>query len=153
MSRLRIVALAVAALSVMVTGTAQGAEPEGGTVSKSKKAIKWTGTFVLSQPSPLGDCIGGSEDPTCDYFKLKVNMPDGARVKITIPAPSAVTDLDLYVYSPAGALIGSSGNFPGEGEVVEFRHSARFRNKEYEIRVLPYLVVPGTTYTGTASVK
>ena len=59
----------------------------------------------------------------------------------------------LFVHSPTGSEIGSSGNLIGQAEFVEFRHSGRFRNKPYEVRILPYLVVPGTAYKATAKVK
>jgi hypothetical protein len=88
----------------------------------------------------------------CDHFKLKLNMGEGARVRVSLPAPSPVTDLDFFVYDPRGAEVASSGNFPGEDEVAIFTHKARYRNQAYDIAVVPYLVAPGTTYKATAQV-
>lgn len=153
MKPVRVFLLVIALVCTLVSSTAQAATPPGGTLSKKVRIVKWTGMFTLSEPNPLGNCLGGSDDPTCDYFLLKVNLPDGARIRIDLPAPSATTDLDLYVHSPTGSEVGSSGNLPGQNELVEFRHSGRFRNKPYEVRVLPYLVVPGTAYKATAKVK
>ena len=146
----RIVTVALAAICVLVSGTAQAADPASGTLSKSKKSVKWSGTFVLSEP--VNECLG-PDDPICDHFMLKIDLKDGSRVRIVLPAPSPVTDIDFYVYAPNGALVASSGNFPGEAESAEFRHSARFNKKMYEVRVNPYLVPPGTSYTATASVR
>ncbi|HYZ93279.1 MAG TPA: PPC domain-containing protein [Actinomycetota bacterium] len=153
MKSARVFLLAAALICTVTASTAQAATPAQGTLSKKVKVVKWSGTFTLSEPNPAGNCLGGSEDPACDYFYLKVDLPDGARIRIDLPAPSATTDLDLYVHSPTGTEMGVSGNLPGQNEFIEFRHSGRFRNKPYEIRVLPYLVVPGTTYNATAKVK
>lgn len=146
----RILVLALAAICVLLSGTAQAATPASGTLSKSKKSVKWSGTFTLSEP--VNECLGPT-DPICDHFMLKIDLKDGSRVRIVLPAPSPATDIDFYVYAPNGALVASSGNLIGEAESAEFRHSARFNKKVYEVRVSPYLVPPGTTYTATASVK
>lgn len=144
----------VAALAGMVIqGTAQAADPPSGTLSKSKKTVKWTGSFVASQPSPVEGCLGGSSDPICDHFLLTVNMPEGTRIVVSLPPPSATTDLDLFVYAPNGGLVGTSGNLPGEPEVVEFRHSKRYAGKPYEVLIRPWIVVPGTAYSATAKVR
>lgn len=151
MKIVRTTVLIFAALSVLLTSTAQAATPESGTLSKSKRSLTWTGTLNVS--IPLNDCLQGSESPECDYFYLKVDMPDGARVRVVVPSPTPVTDIDMYVYAPNGAQVANSGNFPGETEVAEWRHSAKFRGKPYEVRVQAYLVPPGTSYKATASLK
>jgi hypothetical protein len=155
MKPIRLFLLALALVSVVVAGTAQAANPPSGTLSKSKKSLSWTGEFTLSEPNPylMPGCLAGTEDPICDHFFLKVNMRDGARVTITLPSPSATTDLDLFVFSPTGAEVGSSGNLIGQPESITFRHSGRFRNQPYEVQVVPFIVVPGTTYKATARVR
>ena len=145
--------LVAALVGMIATGTAQAADPPSGTISKSKKSLKWTGSFVASQPWPVEGCAGGSSDPICDHFLLKVNMPEGTRIRIVLPAPSVATDLDLFVYAPTGGLIGTSGNIPGQQELVDFRHSKRYTNKPYEVLIRPFIVVPGTTYSATAKVR
>ena len=140
-------------LFTLVSSTAQAADPPSGTLSKSKRSISWSGSFTLSQPNPASGCLGGNEDPICDRFMLKINLPDGARIRIDLPSPDAVTDLDLFVYAPTGAEVGSSGEIIGEAERVEFRHSGRYRNKVYIVEVRPFIVVPGTAYKGTAKVR
>jgi hypothetical protein len=145
--------LVVALTSIVVTSTAQAADPPSGTLSKSKKSVKWGGTFVAPEPSPVEGCLGGSSDPICDHYLLKVNLPEGTRIRVDLPAPSAATDLDLFVYTSTGGLIGTSGNLPGEAEFIEFRHSKRYTNKPYEVLIRPWIVVPGTAYTATAKVR
>ena len=151
MKIVRPVVLLFTALAVLLSSTALAATPDKGTISKKKKSVSWTGTLTIS--IPVNDCVQGSDSPECDYFYLKVDAPDGARVRVVIPAPSAVSDIDLYVYAANGAQVANSGNIFGETEVAEWRHSARFRNKPYEVRVQAYLVPPGTAYKGTASLR
>jgi hypothetical protein len=153
MSIARALVAALTVLFIAAQPVANAATPSSGTLSKKSKSVKWNGTFTLSEPDSVGGCVGGSTDPICDHYLLKVNLPDGARIRIDLPAPDGVSDLDLYVYSPTGAEVGSSANFLATNEFVEFRHSGRFRNKPYEVRITPWLVVPGTTYTATAKVR
>lgn len=149
----RAAAAGLIAFSVLAQAPAEAATPASGTLSKKAKVLRWSGMFTLSEPDSLTGCLGGSTDPICDHFLLKVALKDGARVRIDLPAPDAVSDLDLYVYSPTGSEVGSSANAFGTNEFVEFRHSGRFRNKVYEVRIMPWLVVPGTTYKATAKVR
>lgn len=149
----RTLLLVVIVASATGIGSARAADPPSGTLSKGSTSVRWTGTFTAPQPSPVSGCLGGSSDPVCDHFLLKIDLPDGARVRIDLPSPDSTTDLDLFVYAPNGGEIGSSGNLPGEAELVEFRHSARYRNKPYEVLVRPWIVVPGTSYSATAEVR
>ena len=153
MKSLRLMLLVTALVGVLFSGTAQAADPPSGTLSKSRKSVSWAGSFVLSQPDSVGGCVGGAEDPICDHFLLKISLGDGTRIRIDLPAPDALSDLDLFVYSPSGSEVGRSANAFGTNEFVEFRHSGRFRNKVYEVRVKPWLVVPGITYKATAKVR
>ena len=133
--------------------TADAATPARGTLSKKVRSVRWKGTFTLSQPNPVtGDCIGGATDPICDHFLLKVDLPDGARIRVSVPMTDEPGDLDMHVYAPDGSLVGS-GTKLQTNEAVEFRHRGRFRGKSYEVRVVPWIVVPGTTYDGTAVVR
>ncbi len=150
---MRVLMLVAALTSTIVAGTAQAADPPSGTLSKTSKSVKWTGTFVAPEPSPVEGCLGGSSDPICDHYLLKVNLPEGTRIRIDLPAPSAATDLDLFVYTSTGGLVGTSGNLPGEAESIEFRHSKRYTNKPYEVLIRPWIVVPGTSYAATAKVR
>ena len=142
--------VAVGAL-LAVNVPAEGATPAGATLSKKKKSVSWTGSFVGSDPSPIDGCLGEDASPICDRFMLKVDLGEGAKIKVNIPGQTA-TDVDLYVYAPGRVLVGSSGNLPGSGETVEFTHRARWRKQPYTVEVKPYAVLPTTSYKGTATV-
>src|SRR5688572_2571154 len=77
---------------------AGAATPPGGTVSAKKKSLSWTGSFVLSDPSPIDGCAGEDSSPICDRFLLKVDLGEGAKVKVVIPGQAA-TDIDLFVWA------------------------------------------------------
>lgn len=148
-----VMVLSAALLLASAPVGAEAATPARGTLNKQVKAVKWTGTFTLSQPNPVtGDCVGGATDPICDHFLLKVDLPDGARIRVVVPMTDEPGDLDMHVYAPNGSVVGSGTKLQSD-EVVEFRHSGRYRNQPYEVRVVPWIVVPGTTYEGTASVR
>jgi hypothetical protein len=152
--------LAVAAvLMVLIVGAfpADAAAPAGGTLSKTKQSLSWTGAsynYAIPWPDPILFCT----DAQCDHFKLKVNMGDGARVKVSIKASSSglevaqvvagPNDYDLYLYDPNGNQIADSADSDGN-ESFTFTHKARFRNKTYDVMVSPWIVLPGATYKGT----
>jgi hypothetical protein len=147
----KLLTLVVAAAVLASALPAHSAEPAGGSLSKKKRKLTWTGSFVLSDPSPIDGCAGEDSSPICDRYMLKVDLGEGATVKVVIPGQNA-TDIDLYVYAPGRVLVGDSGNLPGEGESVEFTHRARWRNRPYTVEVKPYAVVPTTSYKATATV-
>jgi len=161
MQKLGRVAIATAAAAaVFGAAPAHAASPDNGTISKSKRTIKWTGgPYAVSYPTTDVECPGGKTDPVCDHFFLKVDMGDGAVIKVTIAGSTSgleflqsiaagPNDFDLFVYAPDGTKVGESAT-PRGRESVTFVHKRAFRNKPYEVRVVPYLVVPGATYQGT----
>jgi len=161
MRRLRLVGLVVVALGLLAQPAAQAANPASGSISKSKRSVSWSGgPIYLSQPNPVAsDCLGGSEDPTCDYFDLKVTLGEGAKVQVKVTTARPNTDdgvngvqgddYDLFVYAPNGALVAEGAN-PRGNETAEFRHRKQYNGRAYEIRITPWLVAPGSTYKGTA---
>ena len=152
MKRLLTLLSLVALTGVLALNVPAGAAtPAGATLSKKKKTVSWTGSFILSDPSPIDGCVGEDASPICDRFQLKLDLGEGAKVKVVIPGQAA-TDVDLYVWAPGRILVGNSGNLPGAGESVEFTHRARFRNRAYTVEVKPYAVIPTTSYKATATV-
>jgi hypothetical protein len=153
---------AAAAAALLVSATAQAAAPAGGTLSKSKRSLTWNGgPFTTSYPiSSAAPCLNGASDTMCDHFLLKVNMGQGARIKVSIvPSTSGLevlqvvagpNDYDMYLFDPQGNQVGESAGSTGR-ETITFTHKAKFRNKAYEVRVIPFLLVPGATYKGTAT--
>src|SRR5688572_1607590 len=98
--------LAAAAAGVLLASVpAQAATPASGTLSKPAQSISWTGSFDAFTLE-----AGCGVVPACDHFKLKVNMGEGARIRIQIPAPNPVTDIDFIVYDPKGVQVADSGN-------------------------------------------
>ena len=80
-------------------------------------------------------------------------MGEGATVRIVLPLPNPAMDIDLYVYNPRGVQVAESTGFIAENEALTFVHKAQFRNKAYDVTVVPYIVPPGTSYKATASVR
>jgi hypothetical protein len=158
---IRVLVAAGLASVLLATASAQAASPPSGTLSKSKRTVSWTGgPFNVSYPiTSVSPCLGPT-DPMCDHFLLKVNMGQGARIKVSIIGSNSglevlqvvagPNDYDLYVYDPDGNVVGSSAG-PTSHESVTFTHKARFRNRPYEVRVIPFLLVPPSTYKGTAT--
>ena len=171
MRRITFLAVACVAL-VAVIGAAPGAvaaSPGGGTLSKTRPTLTWSGGSSTSHPT--GDaqtisgglvqsaCPLGAGDPTCDHFALTVKMGQGAKIKVSIRSSSSglealqavlfgPNDFDLYVYDANGNEVGESAD-PSGNQTVEFTHQAALRGKPYDVRVNPYFVVPGATYKGT----
>lgn len=142
---LRAIVCVVAAVSLLSAVPAEAATPSKGTLSKSKMKLSWTGTFVASNPASNCDI------PTCDHFALKVNMGEGGMVKVFLPPLDVPGDMDIYIFDASGREVGSGTSFM-EGETVAWKHKKKFRNKAYDVRVVPYLVAPGTMYKATAQI-
>lgn len=151
MRRARHLLIASAAATALVaSAVAQAATPAGGTLSKPKQTLTWTGAFRIGTLEVK--CRADAVVRVCDHFKLKVGMGDGSRIRVQLPAPNSATDVDFFVYDPKGAEIARSVNVVGQNESASFTHKAKFRNQAYDIEVVPYLVNPTTTYKATASV-
>lgn len=173
MKRVGVVVLVAAVLAVALPAGA--ATPAGGTVTKSKRTAKWKGgPFTVSDPvDPVGlgfppepSC---SQDPMCDHFSLKVTLGEGARIEVKITTanpnppgsvggvtslqPITGDDYDVYVFDPNGILItGDKGASEKGNEKVTFTHKKRFNGKAYDVAVRPWAVMPGSTYSGSATV-
>lgn len=156
----------VAVLGFAFALPAEAASPASGTLSKAKRALKWSGSFNLSFPAysdtdPVIDfnCKDMTAD-ACDHYALKINLGENAMIEVKIIAvepcppgclaPADGNDIDLYVYAPNGASMGVGGTDTGV-EKVRFKHKAKYRNKAYDIGVLPWFVRPGMTYKGTVT--
>ena len=132
---------------VAATGSAQAAVPAAGTVSTVTPTATWTGgPFITSNPS--GVCLGPL-DPACDTYSLTIAPPPSGNytVEITATASAAGDDIDLYVYGPTGATVGSSATESGTEKVVLEDPAAG----AYRVSVLAWLVMPGGTYNGKAT--
>ena len=146
-ARLLVLGLALAVVVSAGAGTASSAVPAGGTVSPAATTATWKGgPFFTSNPS--GVCVGPA-DPSCDTYSLTIVPPatGSFTVEITTTPSSSGDDYDLYVYSPTGATVGSSTSSGGAERVVLENPMAG----TYRVTVLAWLVAPGGTYDGRAT--
>ncbi len=127
-------------------GSALAAVPAAGTVSPVTPTATWTGSFITSNPS--GVCLG-PVDPACDTYSLTIAPPasGSSTVEITAKATAAGDDIDLFVYGPTGGTVGSSTTATGDERVVLENPAAG----TYRVSVLAWLVTPGGTYNGKAT--
>lgn len=127
---------------------AHAAAPAAGTVSAVTPSAGWTGgPFLTSNPSGLCFAV----DPSCDTYALTIVPPatGSYTVEIAIEPSAEGDDYDLYVDGPAGQRVGSSTSSGGHEKVVLDNPPAG----TYSVRTLAWLVAPGGTYTGTATLK
>ena len=176
MRRMTRALMAVAAICAVVASVpaAQAASPASGTLNKKVRSLSWKGG-PFNGPMPTGDaqtlsggavqtaCLQGSSDPICDHFHLKVDMGPRSLIKLAMTCSSSgleilqtggllssPNDFDMYVYAPDGTEVGESVT-GGCHETVTFSVTRASRNKPYEVRVAPYDVIPGATYTVKAT--
>lgn len=144
----KISAFLPALLLLAAVPAAWAAVPGTGTVSKRSDA-SWTGgPFTVPNPAACATNF----DPLCDHFSLVVDAKPGTHVAVAITnADPSANDFDLFVYAPDGTLVTSSTTATGTEQAV-FEHKAQYAGQAYEVRVQPWLVNPGVTYSGVAAV-
>lgn len=140
-------ALALAALAAPLAGAA---EPGAATIDRKNDA-QWNGSFVFSNPLPVA-CTS-SADPTCDSFALTVDARPGTNVAVAITTedPNSI-DLDLLVYAPNGELVKTSTTSTATESLVFEVDPEAHGTGAYTVRVQPWTVLPGATYSGVAMV-
>lgn len=147
MPRLTRISVAVAFAVLLAAPAARAADPGEGTVSRQQD-VAWTGGPFVA-PNPVA-CTS-SVDPVCDHFFLSVDAREGTHVGVGITTDDpAGNDFDLFVHAPDGTLLASSTSPTGTESLV-FEHSSAHGTGAYEVRVQPWLVNPGATYQGVAS--
>jgi hypothetical protein len=140
------------AATVLVVGLLPGggaaAVPAGGTLSPTTSTTSWAGgPFLTSNPS--GVCLAG--DPACDRYSLTIVPPPSGSytVDIALTPSSEGDDYDLYVTGPDGSTVASSTSSGGHEAVTLTNPAAG----TYSVNTLVWLVAPGGTYTGSATMK
>ena len=134
-------------LIALLPAAVHAAVPGAGTVSQATPTSSWTGgPFLTSNPSGL--CLTGV-DPSCDTYALTITPPATGNytVEITTTPSSEGDDYDLYVNGPSGATVGSSTTSGGHEKVVLTNPPAG----TYSVSTLAWLVTPGGTYQGKAT--
>src|SRR6185437_16375039 len=142
-------ALVAATLGALVPSSASSAVPASGTISPAQTTAAWQGGPAVAS-NPSGVCIGAGLDVICDRYLLTIAPPatGTSAVDISITIPNADDDWDLFVYGPDGKQIGSSTNGAGAAESVQINNPVA---GTYEVFVNPWLVTPGNTYNGKAT--
>src|SRR5687767_6762777 len=149
-ARLLCLAAIVGAVLALGPGSAGGAVPASGSVSPAATTVTWKGGPFFST-NPSGVCAAGV-DPSCDTYSLTVVPPASGNftVEITTVGSGAEDDYDLYVFGPSGAPAGSSLSSGGAPERVVLENPGA---GTYRVSVLAYLVAPGGTYDGKATLS
>jgi hypothetical protein len=136
----------VLGLATLLPLGAQAAVPTAGTLSPAAPSATWTGgPFLTSNPSGL--CL--AVDPACDSYTLTIAAPAAGSytVEISTTPSSESDDYDLYVNGPGGERVGSSTTPSGNEKVVLSNPPAG----TYTVSTLAWLVSPGATYQGKAT--
>jgi hypothetical protein len=143
--RARLLLLALTLGLLLVPG-APAAIPSAGTVSSATPTSTWTGGPFLTS-NPAGICL--AVDPSCDTYTLNLVPPATGNytVEISITPSSEGDDYDLYVTGPDGTRVGSSTTSGGHEKVVLNNPPAG----AYSVSTLAWLVAPGGTYSGKAT--
>lgn len=151
-SRLSRSVLMVLTVLAILPLTAFAASPANGSIANKNDEATWNGgPFYASNPATTGGvvkqvpCDLGS--PSCDSFRLTVSGGGIKQVLVAI-APAAgfeTDDYDLHVYNDKGVRVGEDADADGyESTVISTTDGSAY----YDVRVQPYTVLPGSSYSG-----
>jgi hypothetical protein len=147
----------IAAVLLLATPGAHAATPSSGELNYGVQQVSWSGgPFYAPRPvACLDDTI------SCDRFYLRVALPPQTKIRVQLVAdqpsqgglaPLDGDDYDLYVMGPDNEVIAESAQ-PDQGtEALTFEQTAALQNYEYKIEIVPYLILPGSTYKASAFV-
>ena len=138
----------VLGLTALLPAAANAAAPAAGTVSPVAPSSNWTGgPFLTSNPS--GMCF--AVDPACDSYALTIVPPatGSYTVEITTTPSAEGDDYDVFVNGPGGERVGSSTSSGGNEKVVLTNPPGG----TYTVQTLAWLVQPGGTYQGKATMN
>lgn len=111
-------------------------------VTETATLDAWSGTVDLAVVSPLGALVEAEDTRT-------LSVPAGvSALRVRTDWGNPALDLDLYVYGPSGALIGSSAQGASTGEAVAIPNPAA---GDYRVVLEGYLNTP-TDYQGVAEI-
>lgn len=108
-------AFAVVLLLLLAAPVCEAATPSSGTVSEASPSAAWSGG--VTAPIGAAGCAGPA-DPLCDNFQLTITPPSYDFVVHVVLDVTAADDWDLRIYDAAGTVVGTSGNSPGQDEIV-----------------------------------
>lgn len=147
----------VLSLSVLLfaAASANAATPPSGTLSGSSTKLSYTGTTTTENPANFdpSTCQTGGY---CDVFTLTVNVSNAFRtahpnfrVNIQFAWTGNTNEFDMYDYFGGGPVATSANSFV-TSQLTRLEHPA---NGVYTIYASLSLGVPGTVYTGTATLQ
>src|SRR3954464_14274058 len=149
-------AIIVLAAVALVTPAAWGATPAAGTVSDTNSTLTWSGTSLVTTPTPTA--YDPSLCPTlqdCDAFDVTVNISDAYRaahpnftVNVHVEWASAASDFDLFLYKGSTHVDDSGQSLTNFEEVEE----SALPNGTYRVYVHAWAAAPLTAYTGKITV-
>lgn len=130
------------------------ASPESGTLASKQSEATWSGgPYYVSNPATTAGLVKPAPcdvgQPACDSFRLTVSGNGIKQVLVAI-APAAgfeTDDYDLHVYNDQGVRVAEDADGDGYESVII---STLDGSAYYDVRVQPYLVLPGSSYSGVA---
>ncbi|HVE70347.1 MAG TPA: zinc-dependent metalloprotease family protein [Thermoanaerobaculia bacterium] len=144
--------LVVSVVLILTAFSAFAANPANGSLSGQKDEAVWNGgPFYVSNPTTTaglikqGPCDLGA--PACDSYRLTVES--GVKQVLVAIAPAQgfeADDYDLYIYDDKGNQVSMNADGDGYESAVFDNTGAAY----YDIRVQPYVIGAGSSYSGVA---
>src|SRR5438270_1264193 len=155
---LLIIGLVLALLAVSTTGL-RSATPTAGTLNPGGPIVNWAGTAVGGGSTDESTCVEGVN---CDTFILTLSgtpanwVGQKARVVVSCPDPSGVSDYDLYVHKGdnSGPIVpgGVSAHSGTPPEVVDLDPSnPAIGTGQFSVHVVYFSAAAAFQYAGSAS--
>ncbi|MBI2212222.1 MAG: hypothetical protein HYU52_01130 [Acidobacteria bacterium] len=136
---------------VVCAATASAASPESGNVDGNRGEATWTGgPFYVSNPATTAGLVKPVPcdfgQPACDTFRVTVASNVKELLIAIAPANGYESDdYDLHIYDDKGSRVGEDADEDGyESSVIATDGTSTY----FDVRVQPYLVVPGSSYSG-----
>lgn len=147
--------LTVAVVVAILSLPAFAASPAAGDIASRNGEATWTGgPFYVSNPTTTAGAVKPVPcdvgQPSCDSFRLTVSAGNGVKQVLIAIAPASgfeTDDYDLHVYNDRGVRVAEDADGDGyESVVIDTVDGSAY----YDVRVQPYLVGAGSSYSGVA---
>ena len=151
-----VIGVFLVAFAFFATGL-RSATPSAGTLNPGGPTVTWAGTATGGGSTDESTCVEGVN---CDTFVLTLSgTPTNwtglkARIVISSPDPTGVTDYDLYVHKGdnSGPVVGISANTGTPPEVVDLDPSnATIGTGQFSVHVVYFSATAAFQYSGSAS--
>src|SRR5436190_24337681 len=153
-----VIGVFLVAFAFFATGL-RSATPSAGTLNPGGPTVTWAGTATGGGSTDESTCVEGVN---CDTFVLTLSgTPTNwtglkARIVISSPDPTGVTDYDLYVHkgTNSGPIVpnGTSANSGTPPEVVDLDpNDPNTGTGQFSVHVVYFSASAGFQYSGSAS--